>query len=330
MPGFRVYLLFIPCGKGGGVLKKISKYILLVFTGLIVLLVLAGLFSRDAVTIPKDLKGGYIEVLGEKLRYLQAGKGDDVLLIHGLPGCLEDWSPVMDTLVKRYRVTAYDRPGHGYSGARRTGFSLSSNADTAIELIKVLALKNVIVTGHSYGGGITLAMAAKKPTAVKGFVCVAGVSYPLKKADPLHRIIRIPLLGRGLAVLASATVGKSMVDAGMKNAFHPNEKFMTDEILALRARIFLQPGVIVTLAREALTVNGEMPKLITAYPEIRTPFIIIHGTEDRLLPAEDSRQLGKVLPDSRLEILEGIGHQVQFVRPDSVIDAVNTLALRKQ
>ncbi|HDP79741.1 MAG TPA: alpha/beta hydrolase [Spirochaetes bacterium] len=307
-------------------MKKTITYTLYGLLGLAILIAAAGLFSRDDISIPDGLKGKYVDIGGEKIRVHQQGAGLDVLLIHGLPGCIEDWDPVMDRLAKKYRVTVYDRPGHGFSGAKKAGYSLASNADTAIELMRVLGLKNVTVAGHSYGGGITLAMAVRKPAAVKGYVSVAGVSYPVGHIDPAFYPVLIPLLGRGFAVIASNTMGTAMVKEGMKNAFSPNDNYLTDEILKLRMRVFLQPKVIVSVAHEEITINRELPALIAAYPDIRAPFHILHGSGDLLLPYNDSRQLAKVVAGSRLTVLDGVGHQVQFVRPETVIAAVDAIA----
>ena len=78
---------------------------------------IAGLLYQPDIRIPEGLKGRYVEVKGNRIRYSQTGAGQDILLIHGCPGSLEDWEPVAESLSRKYRVTAYDRPGHGYSDA---------------------------------------------------------------------------------------------------------------------------------------------------------------------------------------------------------------------
>ncbi len=95
-------------------MKKIVKILLYLFAAIILILSIAGITSRDMTKIPEDFEGKFIEISGIKIRYNQIGKGQDILFIHGVPGSIEDWEPVISSLSSNYRVTVYDRPGHGY------------------------------------------------------------------------------------------------------------------------------------------------------------------------------------------------------------------------
>ncbi len=304
-------------------MKKALKVILYVCAAVVIILVAAGLISRDKIVIPEGYAGSYINVDGEQIRYLQKGSGRDVLLIHGLPGCIEDWTPVINRLSRNYRVTAFDRPGHGFSSAAHTDYTLAFNAKIALELIRELKLKNVLVAGHSYGGGIVLSMAVQNPPEIGAYVFIAGVSYPELESDPLYGLIRIPLLGRGFAVLTSQLMGPGMVKEGEMQAFHPNENLMPSDFLKVHSRIYLQPKVIVTLAREAGTMNSNLNTLIPRYGKISSPFYILHGDGDLLVPVADSKKLHTVIKRSSLVILAKTGHQVQFANPGAVVKAVN-------
>lgn len=83
---------------------------------LIVTIVLIALSQTNIGNYPAN-KGdhNYINIQGNKIRYSQSGEGRDLLLIHGTPGFLEDWNAIAAELAKDYRVTCYDRMGHGYS-----------------------------------------------------------------------------------------------------------------------------------------------------------------------------------------------------------------------
>lgn len=62
-----------------------------------------------ADTIPSGFKGNIIDVMNQQIKIYQTGSGKDVLLIHGLPGCIEDWETIIPELSKKFRVTVYDR-----------------------------------------------------------------------------------------------------------------------------------------------------------------------------------------------------------------------------
>ena len=86
-----------------------------------------GALYQPNTQIPTGFLGQHVTVNGLPLRVYQLGKGQDVLMIHGSPGSVEDWSPMFGALSTRLRLTAYDRPGHGFSGDSGA-YSPSANA----------------------------------------------------------------------------------------------------------------------------------------------------------------------------------------------------------
>ena len=125
-------------------LRALAAVLALVLTAAAI----AGLAHRPNTEIPEGAQGRHVMVNGVPIRVLQQGSGRDVMLIHGSPGSLEDWKPVMDALPDSLRVTAYDRPGHGYSGDDGR-YSYEDNADVALAVIDTLKLEHVVVVGHS-------------------------------------------------------------------------------------------------------------------------------------------------------------------------------------
>jgi pimeloyl-ACP methyl ester carboxylesterase len=306
-------------------MKKIIKFVLYGCALVVIILIIAGI-SRDTIVIPQDFGGSYITIHGAKIRYKQIGTGPDLFFIHGVPGSIEDWEPIIEMLSSRYRLTLYDRPGHGFSSAEHIAYTLEHNARVALGLIDELKLKDVIVVGHSYGGSILMAMAVRQSLNVRGFIAVGGASYEVGHIDPLFHIIRLPLIGRGFAAIASATVGSGMVDEGIEQAFHPNLKAMPADYSEKRHAIWLQTKVICTIAKEELNLNHDLRKIIPRYMDIQKRFIIIHGADDLLVPADDSRRLHSDIRNSRLVILDSTGHQVQFAQPDAIVKAIDKMS----
>lgn len=303
-------------------MKKVLMYAFAVLVALVLVVQITGLAVRDGTEIPKGLAGKYIDIDGMNIRFHQAGQGPDILFIHGLPGVIEDGFPLIGPLSARFRLTFFDRPGQGYSGADKTEYSVAQNAKIALKLIAALKLKNVIVVGHSYGGSIALAMAVQNPPAVKCFVTIGGASYDSGRTDPAFYLLSLPAFGRGLAVLTKPLMGEGMVEEGMREAFSPNEKSMPRDIIADRARVFLQPKVTVTTAREEMNYYGDMRKIMPLYKNITKKFYIIQGDGDRAVPPADAERLHKELKSSRLYMLKDTGHMVQFVRTDDVVKVI--------
>src|SRR5688572_32838964 len=99
-----------------------------------------GFLQTPNTQIPAGFSGEHRTVDGIPVRVVQRGTGRDILLIHGSPGSVEDWTPLLDSsLPSSFRLTAYDRPGHGYIGDAGN-YSLDFNAAFASALIRTLKL----------------------------------------------------------------------------------------------------------------------------------------------------------------------------------------------
>ena len=304
-------------------MKKIAKILLFLFFTILLIFAIVGVVSKDTIRIPEDFEGKYIEILGVKVRYKQIGKGQDILLIHGVPGSIEDWDPIISSLSSNCRITVYDRPGQGYSSAESIGYNLEHNANIALGLINELNLKNVIVVGHSYGGGVIMALAVRNPQQIKAFIPVAGATYPLDNIDPIFSLIRVPIIGRGFAAAVSSLIGPAMIKDGLNEAFHPNEHLIPEGFIDTRVKIWLQTKALVSTAREELNLNSDLEKIIPDYGNISKKFFIIHGDNDLFVPKGDSLKLHKMIRNSKLTILNSTGHQVQFERPEILIGTIN-------
>lgn len=307
-------------------MKKIVQILLYLFAAMMLIFFIVGITSRDMTKIPKDFEGKYIEISGIKVRYNQIGKGQDILFIHGVPGSIEDWEPIISSLSSNYRVTVYDRPGHGYSSAEKIGYNLEHNANIALGLINALHLENVIVVGHSYGGSVIMALAVRNPHQIKAFIPIAGATYPIENIEPIYSFIRIPIIGRGFAAVASSFIGPPMIKDGLNEAFYPNEDIIPEGYIETREKIWLQTKVLVSTAREELNLNSGLKKIIPDYENISKKFFIIHGDSDLFVPKGDSLKLHKIIKNSKLLILEKTGHQVQYERPDILIETINEVA----
>ncbi|MEW5801876.1 MAG: alpha/beta hydrolase [bacterium] len=105
------------------------------------------------------------------IHYQQHGSGPDVILVHGITGNLSLWfMRILPALAKKYRVTAYDLRGHGYSDRPSTGYTSDDMVNDIEGLINHLNIERAFVIGHSFGGAIALHFAALYPQKVAGLV----------------------------------------------------------------------------------------------------------------------------------------------------------------
>jgi pimeloyl-ACP methyl ester carboxylesterase len=112
------------------------------------------------------------QVNGLRMHYQQAGEGPDVILVHGVTGDLSIWflCKAIQTLSTRYRVTAYDLRGHGYTDAPPDGYLSCDHAADMFGLMDELGIARATVVGHSFGGVIAMHAAVLASERIEALV----------------------------------------------------------------------------------------------------------------------------------------------------------------
>jgi pimeloyl-ACP methyl ester carboxylesterase len=114
-----------------------------------------------------------INANGVDFHYLQAGRGPELVMLHGLSGNLAVWHlRLVPMLEDRFHVTTYDLRGHGYSSMPPTGYSTRDMAQDLEALLDALAIGQADLLGHSYGADVALHFALLHPERVKRLVLI--------------------------------------------------------------------------------------------------------------------------------------------------------------
>lgn len=283
-------------------------------------LTIIGAFYEPNTQIPAGFLGRHVSVDGLPIRVYQRGTGRDVLLIHGSPGSLEDFGPVFSALGTRLRLTAYDRPGHGFSGDSGK-YSPAHNAEVAEALLSQLDMQDAIVVGHSYGGSSALALALRKPARASAYVILDSAVYaPLRAQPPLYKLLGLPYFGLGCASVLGAFLAPSRIRGELARVWTG----ATAEFIALRTRIWSTPKVSHALAREALDAAVALAAQSPRYPEIQQQVVILAQADDPHRRTTAQR-LHHDIKGSKLLLVPGTGHYLQFERPDDVVKAIEGL-----
>jgi len=127
---------------------------------------------------------GAIDCKGLTINYRTVGRGEDVVLIHGLGANLAFWHlNVLLSLGRKYRVTVYDLRGHGYSSMPLSGYTTADMAEDLNCLLNHLGIKKAHLVGHSLGGVIALQYAVLFPERVNSLI-VADAR--IRSIQPTH------------------------------------------------------------------------------------------------------------------------------------------------
>lgn len=310
-------------------LRRLAASLLLVLV-LATAATLWRLSVREARTLTDGpALGQFVTVDGLRLRYVQQGSGPDLVLIHGASGSLRDFTfALLPELAKTYRVTAFDRPGLGYSDPLPDGdISLSAQARILRLAASRLGVTRPVVVGQSYGGAVALAWALDDPPAALVLISTPSLPWP-GSLDPWYRLNE-GRLARSIALpLAAAWTSDAFVRRAIDGIFAPEtapagyaDYMALDQPLRRRT---LEINV-----RQVNALRGQIVAMEPRYPSLTLPIEMVHGDADTIVPlAIHSAALAPRLPSARLTVIPGAGHMPHQTRPQIVIDAINRAASR--
>ncbi|UXX83692.1 alpha/beta fold hydrolase [Roseovarius pelagicus] len=299
---------------------------------------LAGKRERDARTEFPPI-GQFVEVGDTTVHAWVRGSGPDLVLIHGAGGNLRDFTfRLADQLTNRYRVIAFDRPGHGWTdrlpgfgGAGSTrGESPAEQAALLQKAAKQLGVQRPIVLGHSFGGAVALAWGLSQPRDTAALVIVGGVSQPWPgEIDRYYKVTSSAIGGATVVPLITALAPDSRIEDALAGIFAPQSP--PDGYAE-----YVGPGL--TLRRASLRANGQQVSSLKAHvtemskryaDTLTMPVEIVHGTADTTVPLQiHAEPLARQLRRGTLTQLEGVGHMPQHAAPTAVIAAVDRAARR--
>lgn len=262
------------------------------------------------------------DVLDHRLRYLDYGEGEPIVLIHGLGGSWQWWLENIPVLGRSNRVIAVDMPGFGNSEPLVAPFEFDVYTHTLEALVDQLELDRVVIVGHSLGGLMATRFALEHPDRLAGLVLVdaGGIALsPWRLQLIVHgfllfnAIFRRPVIHRAFAQRPG--LRRLLFRAGTKDASTLSGQ-LAGEILPLMVSPGFADGV----------VAGGKAAAVTGAERITTPTLLIWGRDDRILPVAQAEELASSLPDARLVVLDGVGHCPMFERPDEFNRALGRFA----
>jgi pimeloyl-ACP methyl ester carboxylesterase len=237
--------------------------------------------------------------------------GGVVVLLHGQPGSALDWRLVAAALPPDLAVVASDRPGYGSNPAPATG--LSGNAHAVLDLLDRRGIESATVVGHSWGGGVAVALAEQHPERVDGLVLAASIGPHCLVA--VDRLLAARIVGPPI-VRASFVLGGPLGRRRFRRVIGRDAE-VAEMLAANRAR-----GLWRTFVIEQRAMISELPALDAGLGAIRAPTTVVTGGRDRLIPRVTPRALAAAIPGARLEVLERAGHTLPMRAPVALARAI--------
>jgi 3-oxoadipate enol-lactonase len=250
-----------------------------------------------------------------ELDYERTGTGPPLLLIMGMSGTALHWDePFLERLRSDFDVIAYDHRGVGASTRLDGPVTIREMAADAAGLLEALQVDSAHVMGISMGGMIAQELALARPervhTLTLGCTYCGGEGSSLTSQAVLQRLTEAMVSGdRERALRVGFDVNVAAACAADEAAY---ERFLQ---IANRRAV----AVPVVLAQmQACLAHDTNARL----SDLAMPTLVMHGTEDQLLPVDNGRLIASRVPGSRLEIFDGAGHLFFWEQPQRSAELV--------
>ena len=261
----------------------------------------------------------FLDARGSRLRYLVAGAGEPLVLVHGLGGAAANWLALAPLLLPGRRLIVPELPGHGGSSPLPAAPSLSPYADRLGLLLEHEGATPAAVVGHSLGGAVALRLALRRPEAVSALVlaAAAGISSTTRSARYALTVTGILKPGRKIAPhrrrVARSAVLKRLVfgrwGASDPPALPPE---VVEALLAGPARHTDTVSAATALVRDDVRPDLE---------RISCPVLVLWGARDNQLPVDDAFDYARRLR-APLRVIADCGHLLIVERPVACADAI--------
>jgi 3-oxoadipate enol-lactonase len=255
-----------------------------------------------------------ISVGGHELDYersgVGAGEGPSLLLIMGMSGTALHWGePFLDELRAQFDVIAYDHRGVGASTPLDGSVTIAEMAQDAAGLLNALSIEQADVLGISMGGMIAQELALAHPQLVRtltlGCTYCAGEGSALTAPEVMQPLAEAMLSGDRERALRAG------YEANVSKAADTANPALYERMLSINARRAVAVPVIMAQL-QACVAHDTYARL----PSIEIPTLVVHGTDDLMLPVQNGELIASRIRGARLEILDGTGHMFFWEQPE--------------
>lgn len=268
--------------------------------------------------------GKQTQLNGYKVNYIEQGEGnsDTVILVHGSgPGVTgyANWRFLIPVLAEKFHVVAPDIVGFGYTEhPDNFEYTFANWIASMVEFMDSLNIQKAHFIGNSFGGALSLAMAAKHPDRVERFILMGAAGIHFKLTEGLRKV-----WGYQPSVAAMREL--------MDTFTHP-DFVVSDEIVESRYQASIRPGY-----QEAYQqlfpepMQEQLDKMCLPEAEIAAinhRALVIHGREDVIVPFSSGVRAHQLLKNSDLHLFGNCGHWTMFEKADEFATLVENFLVQ--
>ena len=251
------------------------------------------------------------------LAYYVDGAGPPVLCIMGLGGRGTDWNPAfIEAMAPHHEMIRFDNRGTGRSDRPEEPYSLDVMADEAVAILDAVGRDRAHVLGVSMGGMIAQLVALRHPERVQRLVLIATHAGGATVTPPTPIAMAAFVADRSRPPADLVRDAMTAITAPGFAARHPE----AIDALVANATALPTPPASFVRQMQAIMASDRSARL----GEIGVPTLVIHGTDDPLVPYPNGELLARDIKGARLLTLPGCGHMPMWECPDGLAREVRT------
>jgi 3-oxoadipate enol-lactonase len=234
------------------------------------------------------------------------GDGEPVLMIHGLGGTTNTFTPLLPAFARNKRVR-FDLPGSGRSSRVEGELSTKTFVQSVLKVMAAAKVDKAHVVAHSMGTIVAAHLAAAEPGAVKSLALFGPLLAPPEPARANIRARAGRARQEGMQGIADALLSSSL-------SSETKAKRLTAVAFVRESLMAQDPD---GYARSCEALAEMQPADIS---KIACPTLLVTGDEDVVSPPQSVRMMGQKIAGSRVEVLRGCGHWTPAEKPDECIE----------
>ena len=248
-----------------------------------------------------------------KINYVDYGKGQPVILIHGWPLSLQSWEYQIPVIVENgFRCIAYDRKGFGKSCATWDNYDYDALADDLNALIEELDLKDVVLIGFSMGGGEVVRYLSKYGSDNVSKIVLVSSIIPLvkQKEDNPDGVPQKDLDG----ILEQLKTSRLEFLTGFHKDFYTKDISQEQLDFDFSVSSHANPNATIKAAQAWMDTDfREETK------KVEVPTLIVHGKKDATVPiATSGEQAAELIPNNVFKIYEDAAHGLNITHKEKL------------
>ena len=265
----------------------------------------------------------WVAVDGVRLRYVVAGSGPPVVLLHTLRTQLDLFQRIIPALARRFQVYALDFPGHGHSDIPAAEYAAELFIDAIEGFLRQLGIEQAVLVGESIGATTALGLAARRDPRVRAVVAISTYDYDrgrgARRASALARLLfsvnDVPVLGGTVTRLRQYPLVKAVLEGGL----HRLES-LPGPLAREMYQVGNRPGhyqAFMSLVHHWPTWEAVRER----YRDIACPVLLLYGDHDWSRPDERA-ETARLIPGAEVRTVKNAGHFLSMDAPAETIEQV--------